>query len=408
MGLTDTQERLPRLRPYEILDKIADGGSGSVYRARRRCGGGLVAVKILNADMAGNAVLLKRFEQEFNTARSLDHPNLVRALDFGQDGSTIYLAMELVEGECLGERIEREHKLPEADAIRIITQVGQALHHAHGRGMIHRDVKPDNILLRNDGQAKLTDLGLVKNQQQDCKLTRPSAGLGTPHFMAPEQYANAKNVDLRSDIYGLGATMYQAVTGVLPFHESNSLAALMKKVRGDLAPPRKLAPEVSEATDAAIRRAMNPDPAQRPESCLHFLKELIGRMPREGAPTGGPGRRPEPISGDRRFSGRERRVAARNPCSLGSCCIVAASLLPGEDEPQDAWPAVVQNLSARGIGLLLGRRFEPGAILAVELPGTPPRPAQVRHVRAEELGHWFLGCAWAQPLGETDVQSLLN
>jgi serine/threonine protein kinase len=307
--------------------------------------------------------------------------------------------MELVEGESLGDRIDREKNLPEADAIRIITQVAQALHHAHGKGILHRDVKPDNILLRADGQAKLTDLGLVKNQQHDCDLTRPSSGLGTPHFMAPEQYANAKNADLRCDIYSLGATLYMAVTGVLPFHGSNTLAALMKKVRGEIVPPRQLVPDLSEATDAAIRRAMSPDPAQRPESCLHFIKELIGRTSRSN--------RPETTTDTQPPAGKERRSAARHLCTLGSCCVISTSFLPDQEGNQDSWPAVVQNISAQGIGLLVGRRFEPGTAAAIELPGQPPRPAYVKHVRAEKLGHWFLGCVWGAPLAEAEVKALV-
>src|SRR5206468_6334379 len=143
-------------------------------------------------------------EQEFRAASRLDHPNVVRALDYSDNGSTPYLVMEFVEGESLGRKLERDGKMPEAEAIRIIAQVAQGLHRAHKQNLIHRDVKPDNILVMPDGTAKLADLGLVKTGDTDLNLTKTGRGLGTPHFMAPEQFRDAKGVDPRCDIYSLG------------------------------------------------------------------------------------------------------------------------------------------------------------------------------------------------------------
>src|SRR5215217_2806047 len=136
---------------YELVQKIAEGGMGAIYRGRDVQSGDVVAIKIMPPHMAANPVLLKRFEQEFRAASKLDHPNIVRALDYGESGSSPYLVMEFVEGESLGAKLEREGRMPEADAIRIIAQVAQGLHRAHKNGMIHRDVKPDNVLIRTDG-----------------------------------------------------------------------------------------------------------------------------------------------------------------------------------------------------------------------------------------------------------------
>src|SRR5947209_12345455 len=143
--------------------------------------------------------------------------------------------MEFVEGESLGQRLEREGRMAEAEAIRLIAQVAQGLHRAHKQNLVHRDVKPDNILVRPDGVAKLADLGLVKETDADLNLTRTGRGLGTPHFMAPEQFRDAKNADPRCDVYSLGATLYMMVTGELPFRSVNGpLDAWMKKVQTDL------------------------------------------------------------------------------------------------------------------------------------------------------------------------------
>jgi serine/threonine protein kinase len=265
---------------YDLLEKIAEGGMGAIYRGRHRDSGLIVAIKIMPPHMAQNAVLLKRFEQEFRAASRLDHPNIVRALDYGDNGNMPYLVMEFVEGESLGQRLERQGRMSESDAIRIIAQVAQGLHRAHKQNLVHRDVKPDNILVTPEGIAKLADLGLVKETETDLNLTKTGRGLGTPHFMAPEQFRNAKNADIRCDIYSLGATLYQMVTGELPFRSNGPLDAWMKKIQNDLMPPRQLVPELSERVDWAIRRAMSADPEKRPTSCREFIEDLTGHSTR--------------------------------------------------------------------------------------------------------------------------------
>jgi serine/threonine protein kinase len=259
---------------------------GSIYKGRHRLSGQVVAIKIMPPHMAGNTVLLKRFEQEFRAASRLDHPNIVRALDYGDTGSTPYLVMEFVEGESLGQKIERDGPLPESEAIRLIAQVAQGLHRAHKQGLIHRDVKPDNILVTPDGQAKLADLGLVKEVDADLNLTRTGRGLGTPHFMAPEQFRNAKNADVRCDVYSLGATLYMMVSGELPFRSNGPLDAWMKKMQNELVPPRQIKADLSERVDWAIRRAMHRDPEQRPASCREFVEDLTGHSTRKLTPFG--------------------------------------------------------------------------------------------------------------------------
>jgi serine/threonine protein kinase len=209
----------------------------------------------------------------------------VRALDYGFHKNCPYLVMEFVEGESLGQKIERDGRLPESEAIRLIAQVAQALHKAHKQGLVHRDVKPDNILVTPEGQAKLTDLGLVKEVETDLNLTRTGRGLGTPHFMAPEQFRAAKDADPRADIYSLGATLYMMVTGELPFASTTGpLDAWMRKINNDLPAPRELTPDLSERLDWAIRRAMSPDREQRPSSCREFVEDLTGHSTRKALP----------------------------------------------------------------------------------------------------------------------------
>lgn len=272
---------LQQVGNYDLVGKIAEGGMGTVYKGRHRATGDIVAIKIVPSHMTTNTIFLKRFEQEYNAAKALDHPNIVKAIEFGRDGGLPFLVMEFVDGESLGQRLERVHHLDEAEGIKVIGQVAQGLHKAHKLGLIHRDVKPDNILLASDGQVKLVDLGLVKEIDADLNLTRTNRGLGTPHFMAPEQFRNAKNADARCDIYSMAATMYMVVTGELPFKSCGPLDAWMKKINNEITAPRQLVPTLSERVDWAIRRSMSADPTQRAASCREFIEDLTGHSTRK-------------------------------------------------------------------------------------------------------------------------------
>jgi serine/threonine protein kinase len=289
MAFGTSKSSLMRVSSYDLIEEIAEGGMGTVYKGRHRETGQFVAIKIVPEGMANNQTLLKRFEKEFKAASNLDHPNVVRALEFGVLGGRPYLVMEFVDGESLGQRIERDGRIPENEAIQYIALAAQGLHHAHKNGMVHRDVKPDNIMVTKDGQVKLADLGLVKEADNDVNLTRTGRGLGTPHFMAPEQFRNAKNADVKCDIYSLGATLYQMVTGELPFRSLGPLDAWMKKINNELTPPRQIVPALSERIDWAILRAMSADPEKRPDSCREFVEDLTGQSTRKAASPGADG-----------------------------------------------------------------------------------------------------------------------
>jgi eukaryotic-like serine/threonine-protein kinase len=285
MALDTRKPVLQTVGKYDLFEKIAEGGMGTVYKARDTSNGQTVAIKIVPPKVAKNPVLMKRFEQEYSAAASLDHPNIVRALDFSGEGSNPFLVMEFVDGESLGQRIERDGRIPESEAILLIGQVAQALHKAHRQGLIHRDVKPDNVLVTSDGTAKLADLGLAKELETDLNLTRTGRGLGTPHFMAPEQFRNAKNADERCDIYSLAATLYNMVTGELPFKSAGPLDAWMKKINNELVPARQLVPTLSERVDWALKRAMSVESDHRPASCREFIEDLTGHSTRKITPS---------------------------------------------------------------------------------------------------------------------------
>jgi serine/threonine protein kinase len=172
--------------------------------------------------------------------------------------------------------------MSEEEALRIIVQVAHGLHRAHRQGMIHRDVKPDNILLSRTGEAKLTDLGLAKDVDASIDLTRTGRGLGTPNYMAPEQFRNAKNASICCDIYSLGATLYEMVTGEMPFGVTDPVQVMMRKLKNELPAPRNIVPTLSERVDWAIRRALSADPKHRPSTCREFVEDLTGQSTRLG------------------------------------------------------------------------------------------------------------------------------
>jgi serine/threonine protein kinase len=384
---------------YPILEKIGKGGMGTVYKGQNLQPGQFVAIKVLAGGVAANEVLRLRFAQECQIARQLDHPHIVRVLDFGLDGNKPFLVMEYVDGESLGQRLEREGKLPEAEAVRLIAQVGQALDWAHQRKLIHRDVKPDNILIGSDGNAKLTDLGLAKNLDSDFNLTRTQSSLGTPNFMAPEQFEDAKRAEPRSDLYSLAATLYMALTGELPFSGRSAKAVATiykKKLANDIAPPSQLAPGLSPLVEAAILKGLRADRKERHASVREFVESLAGQ-PAEVAVA------EEPKSSVKK--GKERRKK-RFPTRRGTRC------RPLQRVPDMSWSGQVLNISEGGLCLELGRRYEPGALLTIVLNGDEAGRrslvARVMWVRKDGPQKWMLGCQFDHPLCEFEVAALLG
>jgi serine/threonine protein kinase len=401
--MTTTAAPKPRtLGSYEIVDKIAEGSMCTVHRARHRETGEVVAVKVLSSQWAGDPVMRERLHQEFRAARAVTHPNLVRAIDGGEEDGTFYLVMEYVPGEDLWQRVARGGALPEAEAVRVMVQVAQALHAAHSRGIIHRDVKPDNILLAADGTAKLADLGLVKDLEGSVELTRPEQGLGTPNYMAPEQFRDARRAGVLCDVYSAGATLYAAVTGELPFPAKAVAGVLRKKVADELVPPRQLVPALSERLDFAIRRAVRANPAERHASILEFAAALTG----DAAPARyakGPAVRP---------AGEEKRVSVRYSCDLDTRCNRNTSLHVAAEGDADSWEATVRDLSVTGVRLVVNRRFERGTLLAFDLRSsnggyTRSVEARVKWVGKAGAGSWSHGCLFSEALTKDELRKLV-
>lgn len=265
-----------QLGPYVLLQRLGGGSTGIVYKAQHKKSGQIAAVKVLSPSVARDPIALTRFKREFEATRILKHPCIVRGLEIGQERTLSYLIMDYVEGLSLESRLQTQGKMPEEQAVRMAMQIADALQHAHKNGLIHRDVKPSNILLTPAGDARLTDFGLVKHIDAGSALTESASVMGTPNFMAPEQFDDARQVDARSDLYALAGTLYNAVTGAQPFEARGYLSMVEKKFAGKLVPPRQLTPELSERLESIIIRALSVNPIDRPASCIEFMRELGG------------------------------------------------------------------------------------------------------------------------------------
>jgi len=248
---------------YSLQRELGRGGMGVVYLARDVQLDRDVAIKVLPAHLARTAAARERFVREARTAAGLSHPHIVPIHRVGEAGGFVFFVMSYVEGETLGERLRTRGPLPPADATRVLREVAWALAYAHGRGIVHRDVKPDNILLEaGTGRALVTDFGIAHGGEDPGPATDPGKIMGTAHFMSPEQAANER-VDGRSDIYSLGVVGYLGLSGRLPFDSPNLPALLVRQATE--APPSvmRAAPGLPPALGAAIDRCLARDPADR-------------------------------------------------------------------------------------------------------------------------------------------------
>jgi|GEM_PF-983103 len=266
----------PRQIPgYQLLGRLGAGAMATVYKARQLSLDRVVAVKILPKKFSQMPEFVARFYAEGRAAAKLNHPNIVAALDVGRHGDTHYFVMEYVEGYTVYERIVKEGPYPEAEALALGIQIATALGHAHQAGIIHRDVKPKNILITKSGVAKLADMGLAR-AVSDREAAEAEAGraFGTPYYISPEQIRADRNVDSRADIYGLGATLYHMVTGKAPFEGPDVGTVLRKHLREPLVPPDHVNPQLTNGMSEIIELCMAKNPAKRYATTADLLDDL--------------------------------------------------------------------------------------------------------------------------------------
>lgn len=260
------------LKGYRIEAVIGVGGMGQVYRATQMSMNRQVALKILNPRLAKNPTFRQRFLREARHAGQLQHPHLIAVHDVDEAGDMIFFSMELVDGKSLKSLIRQRGQFDEAEALAITRQCLEGLRYAHDKGLIHRDIKPDNIMINSMGQVKIADLGLARLQEsEDSSVTGSGSFMGTPHYMAPEQSRDAHGVDLRADLYGLGATLYHMVCGAPPFTGNSSMDVLLRAATQELKFPY---PRPSDGMCRILTRLLEKDPADRPQNARAALDLL--------------------------------------------------------------------------------------------------------------------------------------
>jgi len=271
--LTQTRQ----LGRYRIMRLLGEGGMSFVYLAFDPQRSSMVALKVLKPSLAANQTALRRFRREARIGCTLSHPNITRAYAFEVDPATgvFFIVMELVNGHDLQSLLDQGHRVSVARAVSIAIDIVQALAYMHGQHLIHRDVKPGNILMTTEGQAKLSDFGLVKRQHaSDDQLTSCDRVFGTTHYMPWEQSVSASLVDARGDLYAVGATLYHLLTGVVPFDGNDHHEVMANKQRGLFVPARQRNPQIPASLDRIITRLLQADPSNRYASARELLAEL--------------------------------------------------------------------------------------------------------------------------------------
>jgi eukaryotic-like serine/threonine-protein kinase len=257
---------------YELLELVGRGGMSTVWKAQDRLLDRTVAIKVLHEQFTQDEEYVERFRREARSVAQLSHPNIVTVIDRGEDGGRQYIVFEYVAGWNLKQVIERQGPLPIRDALLLALQMARALGFAHDRGLIHRDVKPQNVLLNEDGQAKMTDFGIARSVDVDG-VTITGTVLGTSEYIAPEQ-ARGQRVDALTDVYSLGVVLYELLAGGVPFHGENFVAVALRHVNEP--PPDVLdrRPDCPPRVAMAIERAM----AKRPEDRFQSMDELVSEL----------------------------------------------------------------------------------------------------------------------------------
>src|SRR5262247_305886 len=272
-------EEAPTLPPgtmlagrYQIVNLLGVGGMGAVYKAFDRQLTRIVALKTILPEMASTPTALKRLKQEVLLAQSIVHKNVVRIFDIGEDEGTKFITMDFIEGADLKTLITQRGKLPATEAAEIIRQVCQGLETAHAAGVVHRDLKPQNIMIEKDGHVVVMDFGIA-NSGQSRGVTQTGAFLGTPEYMSPEQ-AKTEDLDARSDIFSLGLIFYELLTGKLPFQGKTVLETMFKRTTERAVPPVEVERSVPKSANDIVNKCLQIEREQRYQSVTELLEDL--------------------------------------------------------------------------------------------------------------------------------------
>ena len=259
---------------YVVQSLIGSGGMAHVYKAYDLKTKQMIALKVLKEEYTHDAEFLRRFNSEAQAVLNLSHENIVRSVDVGMYGDINYIALEYVSGQTLKEMIKQSAPFPDSQVIRIGSQLCDALSHAHERNIIHRDVKPQNVLMTQNNIAKIADFGIARFTDASTQTYQGAKVLGSVHYISPEQ-ARGESVDQKGDIYSLGIVLYEMATGKLPFDSDNSVSVALKHIQEEMKPPREVNPNISEALESIIMKATRKNPAERYDNMRDMRRDLL-------------------------------------------------------------------------------------------------------------------------------------
>ncbi|MBQ1547464.1 MAG: Stk1 family PASTA domain-containing Ser/Thr kinase, partial [Lachnospiraceae bacterium] len=255
---------------YEIIEKIGAGGMSDVYKAKDHVLSRDVAIKVLKAEFAEDMTFVSKFRTEAQSAAGLEHPNIVNIYDVGSEDGLYYIVMECVEGITLKTYIEKKGRLNYKESISIAIQVGRGIEAAHNKGIIHRDIKPQNIIISKEGKVKVTDFGIARAASGN---TVNADVMGSVHYFSPEQARNGYSNE-QSDIYSLGIVMYEMVTGRVPFDGETAVAVALQHLQNEMVPPSQIAPETPVALEGIIKKATQKSMDKRYSNMDELLSDL--------------------------------------------------------------------------------------------------------------------------------------
>jgi eukaryotic-like serine/threonine-protein kinase len=300
---------------YELEELVGTGGMSSVYRAHDRLLERDVALKVLHEQFTADGDYVERFRREARSVAQLSHPNIVTVIDRGEQDGRQFIVFEYCEGENLKALIARKGPLPVREAVELALQIARALGFAHEHGLVHRDVKPQNVLLNGDGETKVTDFGIARSLDVHGGLTQTGTVMGTSDYISPEQARGAR-VDAQSDIYSLGTVVYEMLTGEVPFPGDNFVAVAMRHINEPVPSVRARRPDVPLRLDAVVQRAMAKDPRDRFGSMDELCAELSASLDEPESAPWGAGAETMVVAPQRRLS--RRRRAPRPPAERPS------------------------------------------------------------------------------------------
>lgn len=270
---------------YKVINKLGAGAMATVYKAKQLSLDRMVAIKVLPRKFTGNPQFIERFYAEGRSAAQLNHPNIVQAYDVGKAGEYHYFVMEYVEGGTVYDEIVKNKRYQENEAIDIGIQIAEALDHAHSKGLIHRDVKPKNLMITTGGVAKLADMGLARAiSDKEAAEAEQGRAFGTPYYISPEQIRGEINIGPQADIYSLGATLYHMVTGSVPFDGKNPSAVMHKHLKTAIVPPDHVNPKLSSGISEIIEMMMAKSARERYRNCKDLLTDLRAVKAKQSPP----------------------------------------------------------------------------------------------------------------------------